>query len=41
MDLETLRREIDGVDTQLTDLFVQRMRLCGQVKRRSALSCLG
>ncbi len=33
MDLETLRREIDGVDTQLTDLFVQRMRLCGQVAR--------
>ncbi len=33
MDLESLRREIDGVDTQLTDLFVRRMRLCGDVAR--------
>ena len=31
MDLEALRKEIDGIDTQLTDLFVRRMRLCAQV----------
>jgi len=31
MDLQTLRGEIDAVDTQLTDLFVRRMKLCGQV----------
>ena len=33
MDLEALRKEIDSVDTQLTDLFVQRMNLCAQVAR--------
>ena len=33
MDLEALRKEIDSIDTQLTDLFVQRMNLCAQVAR--------
>lgn len=31
MDIEKLREEIDGVDTQLTDLFCRRMALCGQM----------
>lgn len=31
MDLEQLRKEIDTIDDQLTDLFVRRMNLCGQV----------
>lgn len=33
MDLQTLRGEIDAIDTQLTDLFVKRMGLCAQVAR--------
>ena len=31
MDLESLRKEIDQVDTQITDLFVKRMKLCAEV----------
>lgn len=31
MDLEQLRKELDGVDTELTDLFLKRMDLCRQV----------
>ncbi len=31
MDLQELRKEIDKVDTQLTDLFCRRMRLCAQI----------
>ena len=31
MDLETLRTGIDRIDTQITDLFVQRMKLAAQV----------
>ena len=31
MELETLRKGIDEIDTQITDLFVRRMELCGQV----------
>lgn len=33
MDLQTLRGEIDAIDTQMTDLFVKRMGLCAQVAR--------
>ena len=33
MDLEALRREIDGIDTQITDLFVRRMKVCGDIAR--------
>ena len=33
MELETLRKVIDEIDTQITDLFVRRMALCGQVAR--------
>ena len=42
-DLQTLRGEIDAVDTQLTDLFLRRMDLCAQVaqcKRESGLAVL-
>ena len=31
MDLEALRTEIDGIDTQLTDLFVKRMKIAAQI----------
>jgi len=33
MDLTMLRREIDEIDSQLTELFVKRMRICGDVAR--------
>ena len=31
MDLEALRTEIDSIDTQLTDLFVKRMKIAAQI----------
>lgn len=31
MELEQLRKELDSVDTQMTDLFLKRMDLCRQV----------
>ncbi len=33
MDLENLRSQIDDIDTQLTELFVQRMHVCGDIAR--------
>ena len=29
IDLSDIRKEIDSIDTQLLDLFVQRMNACG------------
>ena len=31
MDLTELRRQIDGIDDQLVQLFCRRMALCAQV----------
>lgn len=33
MDLEQLRKEIDAIDGEITDLFIRRMKLCGEVAR--------
>ena len=33
MDLDLLRAEIDGIDAQLTELFVRRMHICADVAR--------
>lgn len=36
MDLQDIRREIDNIDTQITDLFRQRMQLCGAAAENKA-----
>lgn len=33
MDLDSLRNEIDKIDEQLTALFTERMKICGEVAR--------
>ena len=35
MNLDQLRTDIDKIDRQLLDLFVNRMRLCQQVQRQA------
>lgn len=36
MDLQDIRREIDNIDTQITDLFGKRMELCGKAAESKA-----
>lgn len=33
MDLESLRKDLDVIDTQITELFVKRMGLCGEIAK--------
>ena len=43
MDLEALRKEIDGIDTEMTELFVKRMGLSariGQYKKEHSLAVM-
>lgn len=38
MDLQECRKELDGIDRQLTELFERRMEICGQVAQTKLAS---
>ena len=38
MDLQECRKELDGIDRQLTELFERRMEICGQVAQTKIAS---